>query len=381
MVAVSERLPGVLHCWVQNFLTWLTGRATPGQSPLFRSTPTLQVGAAAFWLVFGAIGGYVAVTSQTIAWLLLPVMWLSVVSSARRFQVSIFHSSVHTVLTGNKRIDRWIGEAVSVVLFIASYDQYYRDHILLHHPAETFGTVLDPDFVFLAKLGFKPGKTKRQLWLQLARAVVSPRYHLLFFAARVKANLFGGLRRSLLVFAFYGSLFAVVILTNQWRAVLLCWVLPITLLYQASALLQFVCEHRWLLQRQSDQSAKLHVGRLTVGRFLGAPYPTHRGPAAKALWFVKMIGHGLARIAVLVQGLPDHDWHHRHPRSREWANSVYERQRDMDANHPGWPEDYREVWGLLNAIDGVFELLSSMPPELVSVEPATTSLDEFVTAM
>jgi hypothetical protein len=382
MVLVSERLPVVLHRCVQNFLTWLTGRALPYQEPLFNSTPTLQILAATFWLLFGAIGGYVLLTSKTPLWLLLPVMWLCIVSSARRFQVSIFHSAVHTVLTGNKKLDRWIGEVVSVVLFIATYNQYYSDHVLLHHPAETFGTVNDPDFVFLAQIGFKPGMTKRELWLHLAITIFSPRFHILFFAARVKANFFSsGLRRKIAAYAFNTALLTAVIISNQWLAFLLCWFMPMTVLYHITALLQFVCEHRWLLQRQRNEPAKLHIARLTVGRFLGSAYPAHGGAAQKGLWILKMIGHSVCRLAVLVQGLPDHDWHHRHPRSKDWAVSIYARQRDIDTGHSGWPENYQEVWGLFAAIDAVFKLLSSMPPELVTVAASTKRVVEFPTTM
>lgn len=382
MVVVSERLPGVLHRWVQNFLTWLTGRALPGQSPLFKSTPTLQVLAATFWLLGGVIGGGVLLTSKAPLWPLLPVMWLCVVSSARRFQVSIFHASVHTAFTGNKKVDRWIGEVISLVLFIATYDQYYSDHVLLHHPAETFGTVNDPDFAFLDKLGFKPGMTKRELWARLANTIFSPRFHLLFFAARVKANFFAsGLRRRIIAYAFNAVLLTAVIVSHQWLVFLLCWFIPMTVIYHICALLQFVCEHRWLLQRQRNEPTKLHVARLTVGRFLGSAYRADGSFAEKGLWFLKMIGHSLCRIAVLVAGLPDHDWHHRHPRSKDWPVSVYARQRDIDSGHPGWPENYQEVWGLFTAIDAVFELLSSMPPELASVEPLAKSTVEFPAAM
>ena len=44
-----------------------------------------------------------------------------------------------------------------------------------------------------------------------------------------------------------------------------------------------------------------------------------------------------------------------------FANSTYERRDDIAAGHPGWSENYSEVWGLFPAIKSVFALLASLP--------------------
>lgn len=387
MVALSEGLPRVLHEWGQHLLTWFTGRPLPGQTPWHRSTPNQQILAAVVWLFAGAFGGYFLLTATTMLWPLLPVAWLCVVSSARRLQVSIFHVTVHAAFTGNKRADRLIGELISVVLFISPYDHYYFEHVVLHHPVETFGTIKDPDLAFLVMLGFKPGMTKRELWQRLLATVFSPKFHLLFFAARLKANFVGSRGRPTsrarlaAAYVFNAGLLAAVAYANLWYAFLLCWFFPLTLLYHVSAILQFVCEHRWLLKRLPDEPAKMYVSRMTVGRFLGSRFPAKGGLAAKGLWSLKMLGHGLSRVAVMVNGLPEHDWHHRHPRSKEWPNSVYARQFDNDSGHKGWPEEYQEVWGLFTAIDTVFDQLSSLPPEAASDEPEPRGAVGFPSAM
>ena len=386
MVTFSEGLPQAIHHRVQSLLTWLTGRPLPGQTPWHRSTPNEQIFAALFWLLLGVFGGYFLLATAT-SWLLLPAAWLCVVSSARRLQVSIFHATVHTAFTGSKKLDRWIGELISVVLFISPYDQYYFEHVILHHPVETFGTVKDPDLAFLMRLGFKPGMSKRRLWLRLALTVFSPAFHALFFAARLRANFVGsadrptGRGRALASYVFNAGLLSAVAYTGQWGAFLLCWIVPMTFLYQASALLQFVSEHRWLIQRQPGEPAKTYVSRMTVGRFLGSRYPAEGGLASKGLWSLKMLYHVLCRVAVLVQGLPDHDWHHRHPRSTEWPNSVYARQLDNDTGHKGWPDEYQEVWGINAAIDAVFDQLSSLSPEVVSEDSQSRGAIEFPSAM
>lgn len=39
--------------WLQHFLTWLTGEALPGQSPLWPNSPAIQIAVAALTLVGG----------------------------------------------------------------------------------------------------------------------------------------------------------------------------------------------------------------------------------------------------------------------------------------------------------------------------------------
>jgi hypothetical protein len=112
---------------------------------------------------------------------------------------------------------------------------------------------------------------------------------------------------------------------------------------------------------------KCRLGRLTFGRFVGEPIPSRDLPPGQWLWawgrwlFRLFALHMPTRLCVLPGDLCQHDWHHRHPRG-DWSNAGYERQRDLAAGCPGWPEPYREVWGLGHAIDMVFAGLASLPP-------------------
>jgi hypothetical protein len=112
---------------------------------------------------------------------------------------------------------------------------------------------------------------------------------------------------------------------------------------------------------------KCRLGRLTFGRFVGEPIPSRDLPPGQWLyawgrWLFRLFAlHIPTRLCVLPGDLCQHDFHHRHPRG-DWSNAGYERQRDLTAGCPGWPEPYREVWGLGNAIDVVFAGLASLPP-------------------
>jgi len=91
-------------------------------------------------------------------------------------------------------------------------------------------------------------------------------------------------------------------------------------------------------------------------------FPFRQQPLAWLFWLVRMLGYHLpVRIAILPGELPEHDYHHRHPHSKDWANGIYARQQDLEAGCPGWCESYTEVWGLFEATDRVFETLSKAP--------------------
>ena len=123
-----------------------------------------------------------------------------------------------------------------------------------------------------------------------------------------------------------------------------------------------LCEHRWLRVRGAKEALKTHIARLTVGRFCGSPIPTtHDTYMAWLRWTAQMLVHLFWREFVLVGDMPAHDWHHRYASNRDWPNALYARQQDLEANSPDWEDPYTEVWGLLNAIDAVFDGLSQLP--------------------
>jgi hypothetical protein len=81
--------------------------------------------------------------------------------------------------------------------------------------------------------------------------------------------------------------------------------------------------------------------------------------------------HLPTRVFVVPSDLVGHDWHHRHPKSKAWPNTIYERQQDLDAGCPGWPIPLEEVWGLGAALDDTFKVLSMAPSIDDAVEPLT----------
>lgn len=360
--ATMARVP-----WSQHFLTWLTGKALPGQEPLLRSNPALQLVTGLLGLLAGVAGSVVILSFPWWLWPLgLPFSWVLTVGSARKLQIMICHQCVHHQFSGNKLVDRGVCEIVSTLLMVQDYQGYYHDHRDVHHGKE-LATLDDPDLKFLIELKFLPGMSRRALWRHLGRTLVSLRFHGFFLFGRLRANLMGRApyRRAMAV-VFHGALLAAVLATGQLEVFLVAWLFPLTLLYHIASLLQFLGEHKWLRVRRSEESARIYLARLTSGRFLGEPAPEPGLPPFRALlrwtvWAARMLTYHLfCRVFVLVADLPVHDWHHRHPASRNWPNALYARQRDIDAGCPRWEEPYSEVWGLHRSIDAVFELFSGL---------------------
>jgi hypothetical protein len=75
------------------------------------------------------------------------------------------------------------------------------------------------------------------------------------------------------------------------------------------------------------------------------------------VWVIHMLIHLIIRLTVLPGDIVTHDFHHRHPYSKEWKNYSFARQEDIEQLNKKWPP-YTEVWGLFNAIDKVFISMS-----------------------
>ncbi|MGO4754707.1 stearoyl-CoA 9-desaturase, partial [Streptomyces sp. 2MCAF27] len=170
--------------------------------------------------------------------------------------------------------------------------------------------------------------------------------------------------------AFATALAAVAIAASglhAWTFVLITWVLPLTLFYQVSNVLRLCVKHTFPAPDRVDRRGKEYFASLTGAIFLGeqAPAPGLRGlPFLRAWtrWWARMLlVHFPARYLVLTGDTVCHDYHHRRPMSRGWAEYIFERAADERSGHRGWPP-YHEVWGLVPAINTVFDSLSAADP-------------------
>lgn len=202
-------------------------------------------------------------------------------------------------------------------------------------------------------------------WRKLGKTAFSPRFHGLFLHARFLSNFMTApLYRRAIAVIWVAIVAIAVAASDTWVAFCVAWIFPLTFVYHISALLQFTSEHRWLVIPGTGKRA---IAQKSLARFMGEAPPNaafSEEPLAWLYWVVRLLGYHLpARIAIICGELPEHDFHHRHPNSKDWPNGIYARQRDVEAGCPNWPEEYTEVWGLFEAVECVFEGLSQMPAE------------------
>ncbi|MDI3289008.1 fatty acid desaturase [Polyangium sp. 15x6] len=365
-------LPGIC----QPFLTWLTGKALPGQKASNHSPHGHLLVPGAFVIVGVAASAALVSRGLGMQLGLLPLTWLVTVSGARKLQLMIVHQCAHGTFSGSRRVNELVGAALSLLLTIEPFKRYRAKHIELHH-AQHHMTRRDPTVVFLFdKVGLRPGMSKPELWRRLLLTLVSPRYHLGMTAERIASVARGSPSELAAYVIFWGAVLAIVVILGAELVFAVAWLVPIVLLYNVSSCLRLSSEHLWpapVAERQPPGRAL--VASYSTGIFLGeaTPSPELGGISAAvawARWALRMLFvHLPARLFVLVGDTPCHDYHHRHPRSREWMNYAYARQKDIDAGAPGWPP-YTEVWGFVPALDAALSALSRTCETVYVATPA-----------
>jgi hypothetical protein len=346
-------------------LTALTGRPAPGQRA-WRLTPTHHLAGAALSTVLGTLCSACAVRGGAWVLALLPG-WMLTVHGLRNLRQLVFHQCGHFNLYGTARVDAAIGRVISTLLMVEGFPRYRQEHIADHHSAHHM-TLHDPTVkALLITVGLRPGMTRSAQWRQLVSLLLSPAFHVRFIVARVRshfASAAAGQRVASTVFLV--GLGTLVTLTHAWLAFLVAWVVPVTIFYQSASILRLAVKHVFPAPG-GPRRGKEHFASLTYGVFLGEPVPAAdprrlRRVVAWARWTARMLlVHFPFRYMVLTGDTVCHDYHHRHPRSADWANYLFVRERDLCVGHPGWPP-YREVWGFAAAVNLVFDSLTRADP-------------------
>ena len=295
------------------------------------------------------------------------VMYLMaiVVGMARKAQTTIHHYALHRQLFKSKKLNLVISQALSTILLTQPFDGYTYDHLKRHHPAGTYSTIEDADGELVNEIGFNPGKSKKELWSLFWLRLFSWSYHKMFLKARLHSNFVSApVYRRIMAFVWWAFILVITVATDTAIFVLIAYILPITFLYQMSALVQFLSEHMWFAQRVNGETKKEFQMRTSWGRFMGEALPSMSGSrlqhfCAMALWWMKMIFIYMPlRIFLLPGDLSQHDYHHYKPAGDAWLDAAYNRERDM--HERAYPYEVKEFWNLFDAIDYIFDNLSKM---------------------
>ncbi|MFF5945896.1 stearoyl-CoA 9-desaturase, partial [Streptomyces althioticus] len=348
-------------------LTVFTGKPLPEQTGL-PWTPTFHLAAAVFAMLAGTAVGSAAWALG--GWWLLALLpgWALTLHGLRNLRMMVYHQCSHRNMYRRRRLDTVIGRAISSLLVIQNFERYSREHVSDHHAAHHM-TLRDPTVqAFLVSLELSPGMTRRQMWRRVVGKLLSPRFHLAFSVSRVR-SFWSTAARSERVTAvvLYTALAATTIATGTWPALLLAWFVPLLPLFQVSNTLRLCVKHTFPVAGTEVRRGRDYFAGLTNAIFIGEPAPSATLPAGRRAlawvrWALRMLFvHAPTRYLVLTGDTVVHDYHHRYPSSREWADYLFARKRDIEAGHKGWPE-YHEVWGLVPAINYVFDSLAIADP-------------------
>jgi fatty acid desaturase len=374
---MAERLPGFL----QPFLTWVTAKPAPGET--YRELrPIHHVGAALAWIAGGLLVGALGWQLGYDALALVPIALVLVSCGLGLFQVVIFHHCSHGTVFQTRERNRLVGRIVSAVLLFKHFDLYQREHMLHHSPRKLL-TEEDEFAQFVFGLcGLEAGVPKQELWRRVLVKLASPQFHLRFLQRRIQASLWShDPLHNWLGRLFWLALLGAAAATGRLAEAAVLWVLPVTVLLQIATVFRILCEHRFPDARLIAGRDKMFVTAATGGVFPGAMPPAMGDPLAARLagwaaWWAEMLTWQLfVRLFVLVGDAPAHDYHHRRPASKRWANYIHARQKDADEGSPGFPAGYNENWGLIAAIDFNLATLAATEPATIG-RRSTSSLED-----
>lgn len=348
------------------FWVFLSGKEILGRRRAWEPRNAHYMIAAIAWLAAG-IAGVVWALQIASLWAAVPLYVASmilIVGGARYFVATNIHMMAHHLMFSKASANHWWGEIFSTIFLIQSITRYRSDH-LAHH-GKIFATLKDGDAVMVLRLGFAPGKTRRELWINLIKLCLSPTFHAKFFYGRLKENLILCPRyRAAMTLGWFGIL-GVVGYEVGFTILFHVYILPIFLLIQIPALIQLLCEHIYI---SADMSAMARHKLLSNGRYCGVPLPQRTGSNAQyasdlVAWTLRILFVELpARITIFQGSLPEHDWHHRHPGSRHWANGRMLREEELRRGVATRGEtDFLEVWGSIEIVDRVLRSISKASP-------------------
>ncbi|OTA18257.1 hypothetical protein Xvie_00075 [Xenorhabdus vietnamensis] len=351
----------------QGIWTWLTGKDIINRKPLWKSNSIEMIFWSISWVVVGTSFIYLALTSQMS--LLSAIITYSIgvlfsASGARYIVATIIHQGVHGNLLSNQTSNKILCEIFSTILITQPYDSYRRFHIYEHH-GKDFSTMEDKDLAAIYKLGFVPGKSKKQLYINLFLTLLSPYFHISYFFGRIKSNLIGVPK-----YRFVMTIIQLLILSYlAWHIGIVYFILfiivPYIIVYQIASLLHLMTEHVWLLRKEKETIRDSHINN-SVGRFCGSPCPNSFALKYWPQWIVWAIVHLFYHLPVrmlIVQGsLVCHDWHHRVSSIKEWYNYAALREANAKKLAKEGQYDYTEFWGFHNCLDYVLTMISHGEP-------------------
>jgi hypothetical protein len=340
--------------WMQPFLTKLTAKPYTGEQSHGDRVITNLVATFTF-LILGVSLSSIGSIAGSYYLELIPLGWIFTTHGTRNLRLTIIHAcSHHSVFTVSK-YNLWLGEFISILTLTPKFRDYQRGHTKIHHSRQLMNPG-DETFNYLFNVvSFRPGMTVEAAWHHLWKTLFSPTFYIDRFAFRlVKTFISDSPFHNLLAVGFWSMILILVGFTNSWLTFILTWVIPISIFFESSSLLRQCVEHRFA-PTTAQMTAAIFCGEATPQ--IDANTTELERYLAWTNWWLRMLFYHLpSRFLVLTGDSPCHDWHHRNVGSRKWIASIFERQQEVEAG-----VKYYHDWGLLDAIDAVFQSFATQP--------------------
>jgi hypothetical protein len=351
--------------WIQPLLTELVAKPHRGEKSRHRNL-SIDLVLTYCILAIGITLSFAAVSQLGTSLAVVLLGWVMTTYALRKLRLTIMHAASHyLVFANNHKLNRILGEFISILTLTPRFKVYQRGHNGPHHSNNLLSPGDETYEYLFNTVGFSESMTVDDAWKHLWKTLFSPSFYVRQFGSRLAAtfwsNAWSHNWRSLI---FWLIILAIVVITHSWLAFFIAWLVPIFVFFEASSLLRQCVEHRFVVPAGVEPTRQ-ELNQMTVAIFCGEVTPQLDSSASwiKRLgtwtkWWLRMLFYHLpARLLILTGDSPCHDWHHRNITSREWIDCIFARQKEVERG-----EKYYESWGLLNAIDKTFKSLSTQTP-------------------
>lgn len=350
---------------LQGIWTWITGKEVYGRKTLWKSSSLECVLWSISWVILGLVLTYYSYEKlHEIKYLLLYLVGVLFSASGARYIVAtIIHHGVHQHLFKKGYLNRVVCEVLSTIFIIQPYDSYKQFHVYEHH-GKNFSTLDDKDLSAIYKLGFTPGKSLNQMYLNLLKVLLNPFLHLSFLVGRIKSNFIDVPIYRLIMSSIWLVSLALLCFNQGALFSILVIIIPFVFVYQIASILHLITEHRWVIRNKDMPVRESHLNNC-LARFCGERCPENFNLSNLHLWLFWSSKHIFVHLPIrmlIVQGsLVCHDWHHRFGGEKRWY--LYAQLREIDAKklHDANEFNYVETWGFSNSLNYVFEELANEP--------------------
>jgi hypothetical protein len=344
----------------QGIWTWLTGKELDNRKPLWNTKSLETLVWSITWVLLGVTLTHNSIKFDHINYIPLIIGIILSTSGARYIVATIIHQCVHqNLLVGKYNII--VAEILSTIFIVQPYHSYYKFHVVEHH-GKQFSTLEDQDLTAVYKMGFSPGKSILQLYLNLIKQCVNPLFHIKFMFNRIKSNYIGVPLYRLISSILYMIVLFFICFKMGFEWSLFVVIIPFVFLYHIASLFHLITEHNWLV-RKDNETVKDSHHKNSLARFCGSKCPDNFSLSTTFSWTYWLILHLFyhlpVRMLILQGSLVCHDWHHRFGKNDNWANFAYLREgyaKELMLNNKF---DLTDVWGFHNSLHYVFTSLSN----------------------